>query len=284
MDLSYGTHYQVSFKDGRLWSFYSDDENNIFYKPLVDDENWADPCLVLSNVKKEFGLNLDRDENLHIICLSNEDEILYIHYDGKDWSKHVLSEYDSRKYEIRYPNIIKLDNRIHIIFAIGSTSNMENWSLCHYCWNHKEWTYQEIVKFTKAEDFIPFHYDIHDRDIHLTYHGISGNAPKQFQIIYSHELHKWSASPDSPLDGTAAPYSKDESDLLEQILDWGSKAKSAYQNHLSIVREVDELHRRSMESKRQWELILDELEHLKADIHKLQKKNPLKSFFKSMLN
>lgn len=285
MNSSYGTHYLVRFKDNRLWSFYSDDKNNIYYKPLIEDDNWGDPSLVLSKVRNEFGLCMDEYEKLHIICLSYKGEIFYLHYDGSHWSKHVLSQYDTKKYDIRYPTIIELDHRIHIIFAIGDIHHAGDWSLCHYCWDGGQWVHRKIAKFTINQDIRPFRYDLHHHDIHLAYHGISGDELKLFHIRYHHDLQKWLTSPDNPsIDSSITLSPKSESEVLEHILDWTNKAEVAYQDHLSIVREVDELHRRSMESKRQWELTLDELEQFKAGISKLRKKSPLKSFFESILH
>lgn len=285
MDPNNGRHYLIRFKDNKLWSFYSDDKNNIYYRKLIEDDRWGAPYLIVSSVKREFGICMDADGELHIICLSYKGEMLYIHYNGNHWSNHVLCEYDAIKYEIRYPTVFELDSRIHVIFAIASTKNVANWSLLHYCWYGDKWINNRIAKFTINQDLDPFSYSIDNKDIHLSYYGISGDSLKLFHVRYHHDLQKWLASPDNPSEDSSITFSpQNELAIFERIINWTNKVEIAYQNHLSIVREVDELHRRTMESKRQWEITLDEFEKFKTDTSKLKGKNPLKNFFESILH
>ena len=72
--------------------------------------------------------------------------------------------------------------------------------------------------------------------------------------------------------------------MYEYVLEWINKAQAVYREHITIAREADELRRRSMETKRRWELILEELEDFRIRIKKSQNKNPLIRIFQSILH
>lgn len=278
-------HRLIRFDGDRMWDFFSDGRNNICYRTLEGNMGWMGPHLVSENAKNEFGVCVDEHGGLHFIYLSLEGGITYMHYDDKGWSEQKLSEYNVKEYDIRYPAVIALDNRIHIIFAVGDPWEAEIWSLYHYCWDGKLWVHQRISEFIDDWESAPYSYRIYDNSIHLSYREVSGSISKVLHVKYHTDLQKWLALPNNPYAGAdIGDNSSPEPSIYEDALEWINKAQAVYRDHLSIARETDELHRRSMETKRRWELILEELDDFKIKIRKMQNKGPLKRLFGSMLH
>ncbi|HZJ82980.1 MAG TPA: hypothetical protein VFD57_04130 [Clostridia bacterium] len=295
--MDYGTHYLIKHKDNKLWNFISDDEGNINYKILNEDNNEENQTILITGVKEEFGICMDESYKLHLVCTSYSGEIIYMGYIGGQWSRHSLPKWDPCKYSIRYPSIVVLDNKIHIILAIANLSNKGHWCLYHYCWNDNAWEHGKVAQFETDQDLSPFYMDIYNNDIHLTYGGLLDQQIKTFHIKYQSNLNKWLRPNDhkTKLPNETIPYIEEndekttnsqtlESDISQHMGYLSSKVENAYKEQISIVREADELRRRSMESKRQWELIIEELDELKIPKKKLKKKNTIGSFFKAILS
>ncbi|NLJ66938.1 MAG: hypothetical protein GX340_06455 [Clostridiales bacterium] len=278
------THRIVMFSDENMWDIFSDSQNNICYRSLKENMGWGNPHLITTNAKEEFGVCIDQDGKLHIICLSLEGRITYMHFDGDTWSEQVLGEYNIKEYDIRYPAILVLENKIHILFVFGNPWDTDIWTLYHYCWDGENWIHQRISDFTGDPEPTPYSYKVYDRDIHLSYRENSEGIYRVLHMKYHTDLQKWLRLSDEPIVEYKPLNSPMELNMYEYVLEWINKAQAVYREHITIAREADELRRRSMETKRRWELILEELEDFRIRIKKSQNKNPLKRIFQSILH
>lgn len=216
-----------------------------------------------------------------------------MHYSEGEWSQNTISNKDEHNYGIRYPSIVVMDDQIHIILAMCNLSEIGNWSLYHYSSIDNTWNGEKIAQFLIDQDLGPFYMDIYNHDIHLTYGGMLNGEINTFHIKYVSNLHKWlRPQGDKSLPNTKVEYmdednsshaQKGEPDLFNQVQALTIKAETAYKTHISITRESDELRRRCMESKRQWELILEELNEFKISSSKLKRGNILGNLLKSIL-
>lgn len=275
----------VRFNDEKMWAIFSDNQNNICYRTLKENMGWGNPHLISANVKNEFGVCIDENGGLHFICLSLEGRITYMHFDGNMWSEQGLGEYNIKEYDIRYPAILVLDNKIHIIFALGNPWETEIWTLYHYCWDGQNWVHNRISDYTGNPEPTPYSYKIYGKDIYLSYRENFEGKSRVLHMKYHSDLQKWLMLSDVPIvNNDISPNPPEELSIYEHALEWINKAQAVYRDHLVLAREADELHRRSMETKRQWELILEDLEDFKVKIKKSQNKNPLIRIFESILH
>lgn len=282
MKIDYGTHYLMRFANGKLWSFFSDNQGNINFKSMSQDNGSEGQSIVISDVKKEFGITMDESENLHLVCSSYNGEIIYMNFRDNKWSRHVLSKWDANKHSIRYPSTLVLDYKVHIIFAMANTPAQKNWSLYHYYLYDEGWGHEKITEFSIDGELGPFYTDVYNKDIHLTYGGILNEQVHTYHAKYQDGLEQW-LKPHTHDDYGEELVPNQEPLLSEQVEDLVERAEKAFKDHISITRESDELRRRCMESKRQWELILEELNEFKIASSKLRKKSILGNLLRSIL-
>ena len=113
-----------------MWAIFQTIQNNICYMTLKEKYGLGEPSPYICKRENEFGVCIGNENGgLHFICLSLEGRITYMHFDGNMWSEQGLGEYNIKEYDIRYPAILVLDNKIHIIFALGNPWETEIWTL-----------------------------------------------------------------------------------------------------------------------------------------------------------
>lgn len=191
MGIYNGTHHVVRFRSGEIWYFSFSRSRGIVFQQLDKNGTWAKPYELIPNAHEDFSVTIDCMDYLHLICRSNKGELLYLLYNGS-WSRQVLSLYEPARYTIRYPVVIPMKNRIHVLFAIGNAFNTGYWSLQHYYWDETSWHSTEITKFTAGYRLSPFYVDLSEKHIHLVYRGLSGSKYQIFYCRYHLEHNIWS--------------------------------------------------------------------------------------------
>ncbi|MGI6140851.1 MAG: hypothetical protein ACOYEH_03825 [Caldicoprobacterales bacterium] len=182
MGISNGTHHVIRFSSGEIWYFSFSPNRGIMVQQLDRNSTWKQSYELISNAQEDFSVSIDNQDRLHLICFSKKGELQYLLYNDTGWSKQVLSVYKPTRYTIRYPVVIPIKNRIHILFAIGKAFNTGYWSLQHYYWDETSWHSTEITKVTAGYRLSPFYVDMSDKHIHLVYRGLTTN---RYQIFYS---------------------------------------------------------------------------------------------------
>jgi hypothetical protein len=192
MGIYNGTHHVIRFRSGEIWYFSFLRSRGIVFQQLDKNGTWAKPHDLISNATEDFSVTIDHMDHLHMICRSDKGELLYLLYNGTSWSRQVLALYEPVRYAIRYPVVIPLKNKIHILFAIGNAFNTGYWALQHYYWDETSWHSTEISKFTAGYRLSPFYVDLSEKHIHLVYRGLAGSKYQIFYCRYHLEHDIWS--------------------------------------------------------------------------------------------
>lgn len=202
MSISNGTHHVVRFSSGEVWYFSYSPNRGILFQQLGKNGLWKRPYELIPNAQEDFSVSIDNQDHLHLICRSNKGELLYLLYNGMNWTRQVLSQYEPARYTIRYPMVIPMDNKIHILFAIGKAFNTGYWSLQHYYWDETSWHSSEITKVTAGYKLSPFYVDLSEKHIHLVYRGLSANSYQIYYCRYHLDHGIWSTPENVTHDST----------------------------------------------------------------------------------
>lgn len=181
MNLTGGIHQIVRFKNGDVWHFFHKRNRGIYFRQLGTNGLWEKPIELIIGIVEDFSVNIDNMDFLHLICRAKTGELIYMKFDGKVWSRQILSRFEPLRYTVKYPNIIIKDNHIHILFVLGTTFNTGYWTLYHYHWDEKNWSFTEITRFTAGPYLSPFNIEVTDNHIHVVYRGLHA---KKFQIFH----------------------------------------------------------------------------------------------------
>ena len=221
-----GTHHVIQFKSGEIWDFYAKQNVGISYRRLDKNGIWEKPSVLVSNTQEDFSVKIDNMDHLHLICCSVNGELLYFLYNGMNWNKQTLSRCDPVRYTIRYPMVILIKNKIHILFARGAAFSTGYWSLYHYYWDDIVWHSKEITRLTAGYRLSPFYADLSEKYIHLVYRGLATHQYEIFYCRYHLEHGIWS-TPENVTRGTAdcnMPFLLIRDDLLH--LTWVTLSKT----------------------------------------------------------
>jgi hypothetical protein len=187
-----GSQHIVRFHSGELWCFSMDKNTGISYRRMDQSGAWAQPSVLIADAREDFSVNIDSKDHLHLICRSAKGELLYLFYSGAGWSRQILCRYEPVRYTIRYPIVIPRNNKIHILFAIGTTFDTGYWSLQHYYWDETAWHSKEIVRITAGYRLSPFYAEQSEKHLHLVYRALAASKYQIFYCRYHLEHGIWS--------------------------------------------------------------------------------------------
>jgi len=193
MAVSYNTHHVVRFSSGEVWCFSYSHNQEIIIREMGSNGIWKLPYELIFDVHEDFSVEIDNNDHLHLMCRSRKGELLYLSYNGADWSKQVISVFEPALYTIRYPVVIPANNQIHVLFAVGKAFNTGYWSLQHYCLDNSEWNATEVTKITSGYRLSPFYTDVSDKYIHLAYRSLAANKYQIFYCKYHMDHNIWSS-------------------------------------------------------------------------------------------
>jgi hypothetical protein len=181
MQLLHSPESVIQFKNGDIWHFTSTANEGITFSRLNRNNRWNDPAQLIRDAQQHFSLCLDDDNNLHIVFYTREGKLYYMKYNRRTWTQQLVAHYTPTRYIIRFPQILIVDNRIHILLAIGTAFNLGFWAIVHHHLDNGNWFRQDVAKFTAGKILSPFRADHDGKNIYLIYRGLSMN---RFQIHY----------------------------------------------------------------------------------------------------
>lgn len=172
----------IKLSSNVLWRFWHTRNKGIQYRILEEDQDWSTEQSLAPEAMEDFSVGVDDKDHIHLIYQTKKGEIRYMRHNGSTWGSQVLSTFEPSKHIIRYPTILAANQKIHVIFAMGTAFNVGLWSLFHYYWNGNAWSQFEICRFTGGKHIGSFQIDTYDGDIHLCYRGMDD---QHFQIYYT---------------------------------------------------------------------------------------------------
>ncbi|SHF40423.1 hypothetical protein SAMN02746089_01849 [Caldanaerobius fijiensis DSM 17918] len=180
--------------DDTYWIFYLK-ENTLYYKRIQDNEP------IETQLTKEpvlyYDVDIDQDDNIHLIAILNDNEIRYFIYTKNGWKNTLLYKYNSTKQEYRRIAIKKTKDHLHVFCSIKNVPST-NWDLMHYLWDGSRWKANTLATFQDADPYFDLAYSYND-EIYIIFNNYFSNLhkslnkwtnPVQFASdVYTHSPH-----------------------------------------------------------------------------------------------
>jgi hypothetical protein len=148
----------VRYNDGKLWYVYNNTDA-LEYKVFENGKFTSEGICVVNKVLSGFATDMDKRDKLHVLCQSLQGELTYLHYNGQQWDKQILTKYNPTHYIMKYP-VLKLNGSdIHVIFAMGNAYNTSDWTMYHYMWHQTQWKTLKIGSLNIGNLIDPFQID-----------------------------------------------------------------------------------------------------------------------------
>jgi len=155
--------------DGQLWYIYNN-ADALEYKVFANGKFTSEGICITKKVLGGFAAEMDERGNVHILCQSLSNELMYWHYNGRQWDKQTLTKYDPARYIMKYPVLKLIGSDIHVVFAMGNVYKTTDWMMYHYLWHKTQWKTLRIGSLNIGNLITPFQIDLDaEENIHLIY-------------------------------------------------------------------------------------------------------------------
>lgn len=102
--------------------------------------------IIEENIKSDFNVCSDNNDNIHIITINKKYELIYSHFNGEKFNKEIIYRFNSNIGIPSGPIIIANNGLVHIIVTFIKLGNKKTWSLRGYIKLENKWDYKVIDK------------------------------------------------------------------------------------------------------------------------------------------
>lgn len=150
-----GHEFIFENKSGIVFNFYLNKQRYIEYMVSDKKQGWKEKGLVFDRTTENFHLDVDNNNNIHVISYS-EDGCLYYHrHLSKTWVNHCILEYPANQ-RIIYPIIKHMNNQIHIFYYLIHNESKNKAYLLHLKFHDKKYSTNHIVTVDTHTYINPF--------------------------------------------------------------------------------------------------------------------------------
>lgn len=130
-------HPWIYFSENHTFIFYLNDNNELSYKIMYEDDKWTKELKIDRNVL-DFAINIDEKDQIFIIYSTKESSLKYCIYDNNKWMGKILYQFENRKYQICNIDTHIINKKMHIFFTVQSIGKNEKLFLMYFCLNSKK--------------------------------------------------------------------------------------------------------------------------------------------------
>jgi hypothetical protein len=125
--------YMDSVKN--IWKFELNENSNLVYKVMYDEEKWTKERMVAEDVVK-YSIYIE-DEIIHIIYINEKNEIKYCIFKNKQWLGKPIYNIDTNSTIVDLKTLI-FQGKMHIFYLLKVNDDIDHGILMDFIWNGKE--------------------------------------------------------------------------------------------------------------------------------------------------
>lgn len=169
---------------GERWNFYIND-STIYYNVKNNDST-----KLIENIKK-YDVSLDKQDNIHLICITYGGEFIYYIYSHNKWRKNILEKFNPKLNSIDFLNIIIAEKIIHVIYTFRNVLDKNLLKINHFFNCKNKWEINNLETIS-LQDKYPYFIDYHaNGDVFLLYKTKIGKKVELYLRRFSCALKTW---------------------------------------------------------------------------------------------
>ena len=145
-------------KDGQIWNFYVDNQNNLCYSFNNSSS------VLLNNCTNEFDCSISLNGEIHIVIQTAYGEIIYIKFNGEIWQKYVILQNKFKRQSIYNISLFLIDGIPTVFYCIYHN---HRYYIVYQTSNIDGSTNPKVIDYSFDGDF-SVSYD-NKKYIHITY-------------------------------------------------------------------------------------------------------------------
>jgi len=157
-----------------------------------------------------YSSDIDKNDRIHVLCLTNEGKLIYYMYVNESWSNNVIAKLDIKSNN--YNNLLfKINNEnLHIMYAYSNLINSSVWTIQHIMGVKNKWDKKNVISVTTGKSAPYFNIDF-DRfeNVHMVYKAKSNGEDHIYYTSFNFPLKKWNKYPkqiSEPCTNNISPY------------------------------------------------------------------------------
>ncbi|MCG4581201.1 hypothetical protein [Clostridium cochlearium] len=137
-------------KEDNLWKFRVNKNGDFIYQIMYTDEKWTNENKIDEKVL-EFNIKIDKEENIHVIYVQ-EEELKYCIYNKEKWLGKTIYKFDYKQVKISELDLVILGDYINVFFILINKTTPLKGELIHYAWNEYEGRENNIFNINLMKD------------------------------------------------------------------------------------------------------------------------------------
>lgn len=158
-----GHEFIFENKLGMVFNFYLNKQKHIEYIASDEGRRWEEKGLVFNQATEDFHLDIDNNENIHIVSYSKDGHLYYHQFLDKAWVNHSIFHYPEEQ-QIIYPIIKHINSQIHIFYYLLHNETKNRACLLHLKFYNKKYSVNHIITADNHEYINPFKIFIGDNN------------------------------------------------------------------------------------------------------------------------
>ncbi|WFD11399.1 hypothetical protein [Tepidibacter hydrothermalis] len=178
--------------NGNIMTFYQKD-NNLYLIECEYKSGWNEPKEIINDIcDNQFNIQIDKEDNMYGIVSRKNGEVLYFYTNEDDNIEYKkLFEYDSKKYILRYPNIKKLDQNLHIIYYLQDISDRKIWAMFSHYFDGENWIEGNVDFVVSYPVINPFIVSDSEGTLNICYFNIVNGVEEIFTSRFNYSAKSW---------------------------------------------------------------------------------------------
>lgn len=183
MQLASSQHYLVKTSYGITYYFYLNKNKELLFRLYDENNQLIKTERLVAQIVTDFSVAIDNTDQIHLICITQEGDLLYYLTCNNHWNHKQVSKLDTRSNIYKYLLLFILEGRIHILCYRTNLTNPAITFIEHTVLTDKTINRTTVTSFLPGEYLSPYHADIDSmNNIHIIYKVF---YKKNHQLYYS---------------------------------------------------------------------------------------------------
>ncbi|WDV44136.1 hypothetical protein PV797_11420 [Clostridiaceae bacterium M8S5] len=189
-------YYLIETSKSLQYFFYKTKDNSIYYDLYDNNRLSKKEIAIIENGVLEFTVNIDANDEIHLIFITDKGKINHYILKKSKWIKHTLYTVDIKSNLYNNLQIKFIQNNIHIFYSTCNYISPTIWTIKHIVNTKKGFEKRNVISYTanKMSSSFKIDYDSFGT-IYLLYKNFSNKESHIYLISTNATINKWGKQP-----------------------------------------------------------------------------------------
>ncbi len=179
------------------YNFYYSNDGRLCYRSFNNNDNQSSCSaekIVVDEKIMESYVTIDENNNVHLLCLSENGDLKYYNNADRIWKDKLLCKLEPDLSVIKSLFIKAIDNKVYVFYALSNSRSFNLWSIHFKYWNGIEWKSSTIgMTACDRENNIYCITTDSQNNLHLIYKNSNTKGTQLFYRKYHFNFSLWSS-------------------------------------------------------------------------------------------